>query len=119
MTKLIGLYEDQQKAEKTINALIAANLEGIDIQTLENWENWPDSDVDAVPVASSGYGTGGVPAPALLIPSLGLGEEEEQYFKRSLQNGAILIVVDVSDSEAKTTVKTILRENSVRVTTAL
>jgi len=115
MTKLIGLFADQQKAEKAINALSAADLDDVEFETILHWDKEQEKEAEIAPVSSTVFGSSGYPVAVGRVPSWNLGSEEEQYFKRTVQNGGVLIVADVDDADQVPQVKHILQENSEKV----
>jgi hypothetical protein len=118
MTTLIGLFEDQQKAEKAIRALSAAQLKDVEFETIETWDEGYDTKVEAMPALNSGYGPGGIPVSAAPAPSWSLDDQEADYFRRNVQNGGVLIVVEVGHEAQVPQVNHILQENSVKMATS-
>lgn len=115
MTKLVGLFKEQEKAEKAINALSAADLDGVDFETIMQWNAEEKKQVEVAPVLNTGYGPSGIPVAATLLPSWNLDAEEEEYFKRTVQHGGVLVVVDADDEDHVSAVKRILEENAEKV----
>jgi hypothetical protein len=56
-----------------------------------------------------------VPVAGNLFSSWSLDTEEEEYFRRNVQNGGVLVVVDVDDDDNLPHVRTILEETSEKV----
>ncbi len=119
MTTLIGLFEDQQKAEEAINALAAAKLKDIEFETIDSWDEGYGTRIEAMPAPNSGYGPGGaIPVSAGPGLSWNLDDTETDYFRRTVRNGGVLIVVEVDNEDQVPHVNRILQENSVQVATS-
>ena len=114
MTKLIGLFKNQEKAEEAINALSLADLDGVDFETIMQWNVEEEKQVKVAPVLNTGYGPSGIPVAATLLSSWNLDDEEAEYFKRTVQHGGVLVVVDV-DNDKASQVSHILEENAEKV----
>lgn len=117
MTTLIGLFEDQKKAEKAINALSAADLADVEFETILQWDEESAKELQVAP-AFAGSGSSGAAVAVSRVPSWNLEDEEEQFFKRTVQRGGVLIVVDVDDEDQVPQVNQILKENSEKVATS-
>lgn len=117
MTTLIGLFEDQKKAEKAINALSAADLDDVEFETILRWDEEQEKEILVAP-AFAGYGSSGAAIAVSRVPSWNLDDDEEQFFKRTVQRGGVLIVVDVDDEDQVPQVNRILHENSETVATS-
>jgi hypothetical protein len=115
MTKLVGLFKDQEKAEDAINALSAADLDDVEFKTIMQWDAEQEKQVKVAPVLNTGYGPSGIPVAATLASSWNLDDEEAEYFKRTVQHGGVLIVVDVDDEDRVSQVSHILEENAEKV----
>jgi hypothetical protein len=118
MTTLIGLFKDQQKAEEAVNARAAAELENVEFETILHWDQEQEQEVEIAPALHTGYGSSGYPVAMGYVPSWNLADDEEQYFKRAVQQGGVLIVVDVDDEDQVSQVNRILQENSEKVVTS-
>jgi hypothetical protein len=117
MTKIIGLVSDQTKAEQVINKLTQAHLGDIDIHTIDQWDE--DATTTESPImpaynASSGV-AGGAAFTKSKMPSLDLNEEEEQFFKRGVQKGGVVISVEPADDNDVPNVIRILEQQSDHV----
>lgn len=103
MSHLVALFENQKDAEKAVSELSKADIGENDIRTIEDWyDDEENPKMNAIPAVNPGYGTGavGVAAPFANLPqSLGLTEQENQYFKNAVQNGGTLVVVSVEDDD--------------------
>ena len=80
MTKLIGLFADQKKAEEAVDALSAANLNDIDFETIIRWDEKQETEAVVAPTGFSG-----TPVAVGHLPSWDLDDEEEEFFKRTVQ----------------------------------
>ena len=118
MTMLIGLFKDQQKAEEAVNALSAAKFDDVEFETILHWDQEQEGQVDVAPAIGAGYTSSGYAAAVARVPSWNLDDEEEQYLKRAVQHGGVLIVVDVDDEEQVPQVNHILQEHSEKVATS-
>ena len=117
MTTLIGLFSDQKMAEEAVNALSAADLDDVEFETILQWDEEQEKEIKVAP-AFTGYGSSGAPVAVSRAPSWNLDDEEEQFFRRSVQHGGVLIVVDVDDEDQVPQVNRILQENSEKVATS-
>lgn len=117
MTKLIGLFKDQQKAENAIEQLAAAEMENIEFETISQWEQKRELGAEVVTGLNAGSGASAVPVAARFPASWNLNDEEQLFFKRAVQNGGVLIVVDVNDEDNESRVRSILQETGEKVTT--
>lgn len=117
MTQLIGLVDGQREAGEMMKSLIAAGLDGSDIHIIEEWPDDPGPQVDLRPGPNPDFGVTGTTAAAGpdISRRLELGDEEAQFFKRSVQKGGVLVVVEASDTQAVTLAKRILEAESNRV----
>jgi hypothetical protein len=118
MTTLIGLFKDQQKAEEAVNALSAAKFDDVEFETILHWDQEQEGQVDVAPAIGAGYTSSGYAAAVARVPSWNLDDEEEQYLKRAVQHGGVLIVVDVDDEDQVPQVNRILQEHSEKVATS-
>ncbi|MAT98790.1 MAG: hypothetical protein CL608_16730 [Anaerolineaceae bacterium] len=114
MTTLIGLFKDQKTAEAAVDALTAADLDDVEFETILSWDEEQEKEVKVAP-AFTGYGSSGAPVAMSHVPSWNLDDEEERFFKRTVQHGGVLIVVDVDDEDQVPQVNRILEENSEKV----
>jgi hypothetical protein len=115
MTTLIGLFDDEQKAEEAINALTAADLDDVDFETITHWHNEADTGVRAAPAVNAPSGPAGMAVPVGPVTSWNIEDEEVEYFRRAVQNGGVLITVDVDDDDQVEQVKRILQEYSQKL----
>ncbi len=115
MTKLIGLFADEMKAEEAINALTTAGMDDIEFETISRWAEGNDTAVAAAPTLGTDRGAAVVPVAGNLFSSWSLDSEEEEYFRRNVQNGGVLVVVDVDDDDKLPRVRTILEETGEKV----
>ena len=118
MTTLIGLFKDQQKAEEAVNALSAAKFDDVEFETILHWDQEQEQEVEIAPALPTGYGSSGYPVAMGYVPSWNLADDEEQFFKRTVQRGGVLIVVDVDDEDQVPQVNRILQEHSEKVATS-
>ncbi len=118
MTKVIGLFDGEQKAEEAINALTAADLDDIEFETISHWHHEANVGVRAAPAVNAPSGPAGMGVPVGPISTWNIEDEETEYFRRAVQNGGVLIVVDVDDEEQVSQVKQILHEGSEKVATS-
>jgi hypothetical protein len=118
MTTLIGLFKDQQKAEEAVNALSAAKFDDVEFETILHWDQEQEGQVDVAPAVAVGYTSSGYAVAAGRVANWNLDDEEEQYLKRTVQNGGVLIVVDVVDEDLVPQVNRILQEHSEKVATS-
>ena len=117
MTSVVGLFEDETKAEKAIESLGAAEaLKDVEFKTISRCEQEQKTKVAIVAGLGSGTTLAGVPVAATLAPSWGLDGEETEYFKRTVQRGGVLVVVDVNDDDQVPQVRRILQETGEKVT---
>ena len=117
MTSIVGLFTDEQKAEKAIENLGAAEaLADVEFKTISKWEREAETKVALVAGLGSGTTLAGVPVAATSAPSWGLDDEETEYFKRTVQRGGVLVVVDVNDDDQVPQVRRILQETGEKVT---
>lgn len=116
MTKIIGLISDQTKAEQAINNLTKAHLGDIDIHTIDQWDE--DATTTESPVMPAYNASSGVAGGAAIIkskmPALNLNEEEE-FFKRGVKKGGVIVSVEPADDNDVPNVTRILEQQSVRV----
>ncbi len=115
MTKLIGLFADEMKAEEAINALAAAGMDDVEFETISRRAEANDTAVAAAPTLGADRGAAVVPVVGNLFSSWSLDTEEEEYFRRNVQNGGVLVVVDVDDDDNLPHVRTILEETGEKV----
>lgn len=116
MTQLIGLFADEMKAEEAINALAAAGMDDVEFETISRWaEANNDAAVAAAPTLGADRGAAVVPVVGNLFSSWSLDTEEEEYFRRNVQNGGVLVVVDVDDDDNLPHVRSILEETGEKV----
>ena len=115
MTKLIGLFADEMKAEEAINALAAAGMDDVEFETISRRAEANDTAVAAAPTLGADRGAAVVPVAGNLFSSWSLNTEEEEYFRRNVQNGGVLVVVDVDDDDNLPHVRTILEETGEKV----
>lgn len=115
MTKLIGLFADEMKAEEAINALTTAGMDDIEFETISSAAEGNGTAVAAAPTLGADRGAAMVPVAGNLFSSWSLDTEEEEYFRRNVQNGGVLVVVDVDDDDNLPHVRTILEETSEKV----
>ena len=116
MTKIIGLFSDQMKAEQVVNTLTQAHLGDIDIHIVDEWNEETDIQPPITPAYSTGSGMHGFPVlPRVGMPSLGLGDEEEQFFKRGVQGGGVVVSVKLTNDDDIHQVERILEQQSDRV----
>lgn len=117
MTKVIGLVSDQEKAEQVVNDLTKSRLGEMDIHTIDRWDENATIPSQAAPAYDASSGAAGIPALMKLgIPSFEFNsDEEEQYFKRGVQDGGILITVEPDDDDDVSHILRILKQESDRV----
>ncbi len=115
MTKLIGLFADEMKAEEAINALAAAGMDDVEFETISRRAEANDTAVAATPTLGADRGAAVVPVVGNLFSSWSLDTEVEEYFRRNVQNGGVLVVVDVVDDDNLPHVRTILEETGEKV----
>ncbi|MCC6605019.1 MAG: hypothetical protein IT327_17560 [Anaerolineae bacterium] len=115
MTKLIGLFADEMKAEEAINALTTAGMDDIEFETISRAAEASDTAVAAAPTLGADRGAAVVPVAGNLFSSWSLDTEEAEYFRRNVQNGGVLVVVDVDDDDNLPRVRTILEESGEKV----
>jgi hypothetical protein len=115
MTKLIGLFADEMKAEEAINALATAGMDDVEFETISRAAEASDTAVAAAPTLGADRGAAVVPVASNLFSSWSLDTEEEEYFRRNVQNGGVLVVVDVDDDDNLPHVRTILEETGEKV----
>jgi hypothetical protein len=86
MTQIVGLFSTHNEADRAVEALSATRIENKNIHTL-------------------------VAAPGIDISAaLDLEEEKTSYFKRSVQNGGVLVLVDLADDAHITRAMHVLAE---------
>lgn len=127
MTKAIALFENQQKATAAVDVLAASELETADINVYESMPEDKGSDTiagtpmmgwrPAPSTAAQPAGVGMVPVDPL--EELSLSEEEEQYVRRNVEGGGVLIIVDVEDDEDAGRAESILEEQDGRIVKTL
>lgn len=117
MTTLIGLFKDQKTAEEAVDALTAADLDDVEFETIIRWDEEQEKEIKVAP-AFTGYGSSGSPVAMGRVRSWNLDDEEEQFFKRIVQRGGVLIVVDVDDEDQVPQVNRILQEHGEKVATS-
>jgi nitrogen regulatory protein PII-like uncharacterized protein len=115
MSKVISLFSDQEQAGRAIEALAAAGFEDAEIHEIEGQN--PDLEpqpLAVAPIHQGGYGAV-TPIPfSAFLSDLG-DSEAEQFLKRNLESGGVVIVVEPSDEEASTRIKRILEEEGGQV----
>lgn len=116
MTKLIGLFADEMKAEEAINALTTAGMDDVEFETISRGVDVNDTAVAAAPTLGADRGAAVVPVAGNLFSSWSLDTEEAEYFRRNVQNGGVLVVVDVEDDDKLPRVRSILEETGEKVT---
>lgn len=114
MTTVIGLFADEMKAEEAINALSTADMDDIEFETISRWAEGADT-AAAAPTLGSDRGAAVVPVVGNMFSSWSLDTEEEEYFRRNVQNGGVLVVVDVDDDDKLPRVRSILEETGEKV----
>lgn len=115
MPTLVGLFADQKKAEETVNLLSAAEIDDLEFETVESWEEEQQVVVGVVPTHLSGSGTAAVPALTNISPSWDLSDEEVEFFKRAVRKGGVLIAVSVPDEDQLPQISHILQQHSQKV----
>lgn len=111
MTKLYGLFTNQKEAEQAVDTMAEAKLDNSAIRTIEEWNA---DDAPAV-IPSVQAGTGGIIDGATLLPDSSMDNDAKQFFKRSLERGGILVIVDPEDHTAFVRAKRILEEQGGQV----
>jgi hypothetical protein len=111
MQQTVGLFSDQKKAEKAVAALATANLGESTIRTIEEWSDELDVEFNVAAAPNPDAGMVGLAAPSspATLP-LRLNDEQVQFFRRSLMNGGVLVVVEVADDAYYSRAKRILKD---------
>lgn len=118
MTYLVGLMGNQKEAEKAISALAKIHKDDIEIHTVEEWPEGQAPQLKLMPSFASGYEPTATMAPFTAVSPLSeLSAEETDFFKRSVRNDGVLVVVNVADEERLPKVKRVLQEHSVQMIT--
>lgn len=115
MKKVISLFSDQEEAGSAIEALGAAGFEDAAIQEIEGQS--PDLEpqpLAVAPVHHSGYGAA-TPIPFSSFLSDLDNSESEQFLKRSLERGGVVVIVEPPDEEADAQIRRILLEEGGQV----
>lgn len=117
MTQLIGLFAGQREADEAMKSLITAGIDGSDIRILEEWPGEPLSQMDVLPGPTPDIGVAGTAPTLATEPShrLELDGEAAQFFKRSVEKGGVLVVVETGDKGKVTQAKHILEAQSGQV----
>lgn len=115
MKKVISLFGDQEEAGSAIEALAAAGFEDADIHEMEGRS--PDLEPEPLavaPIHQGGYGSvTPIPLPSFLSD---LGDTEaEEFLKRNLEGGGVVVVVDPADGEQTDQIRHILREQGGQI----
>lgn len=115
MTKLVGLFSNQEEAEQAVNALAEAKLDNSAIHTMESW-NVNDAPALIPSVHAGSGGTSGTATPsATFLPDFSMDNDTKQFFQRSLEKGGVLVTVDPEDDTAFAQAKRILEEQGGQV----
>lgn len=120
MTKVIALFENQEEATTAVDALTEAGLESADISVYESTPQEKKSDTVA-PSPTRAWAwqprpsTASQPASTNMTPTdpvedLDLGEEEEEFLRRNVDGGGVLVVVDCEDDETADRAESVLEE---------
>ncbi len=109
MQQIVGLFSDQKKAEKAVDALATASLSESDIRTIDEWSDELDTEFDVAVAPNPDAGMIGMASPA--TPPLKLSNEQAQFFKRSLMNGGVLVIVEVAGDATSSRAKAILEDH--------
>ena len=116
MTYLVGLMNNQKEAEKAISALAEIQKEDIEIHTVQDWPEGQAPQFKLMPSFGSGYEPTATIAPFTAVSPLSeLSAEETDFFKRSVRNDGVLVVVNVADEEWLPKAKRVLQEHSVKM----
>ncbi len=112
MQQIVGLFSDQKKAEKAVDALATASLSESDIRTIDEWSDELDTEFDVAVAPNPDAGMIGMASPASpATPPLKLSNEQAQFFKRSLMNGGVLVIVEVAGDATSSRAKAILEDH--------
>ncbi len=117
MTTLIGLFKNEQDAETAVQSLAAANLDGIEFRMITDWEQDREPEVPVVMVPSFGVNPNGISVAPIIPDPVEASSEETRFFKRTVQDGGVMLIVEEVDDEQVPQVKNILQEAGEKVTT--
>lgn len=116
MAQVASLFSDPVQAEQAVNALVEAALGHTDIQVVDHLSEEPPQP-QALPAANTtGGGTPGIGLPVTAVPfALDMSDQEMEFFLRGVQQGGVLVIVDLPDGNATTQAQAILQEFGGRV----
>lgn len=99
MSKLYGLFQDQEEAGAAIEALIAAGFEDANLHEIEDENiNLETEMVPVAPIHQGGYGSPtALPTPSFMSDID--DSEARDFIHRSLRNGAALIVFEPDEED--------------------
>lgn len=120
MKQIIGLFSNQKGAGEAVRALENADLGESKIRTVNEWEEDMGRRLDVMPVSHPTSGLSGVVGPKEGVDTAAeLGDEGAEFFKRSVERGGVLVLVDLSDEAYKNRTESILeKQNAVAVSAA-
>ncbi|MFZ0545584.1 MAG: hypothetical protein WAM60_09100 [Candidatus Promineifilaceae bacterium] len=114
MNKLYSLFEDQEEAGKAVEVLAAAGFEDAEIHEIEDRSELQPEPIVVAPIHRGGYGAA-TPIPfGAFVSEIGNSEVEE-FLKRNLKSGGVVVVVGLSDKETRDRVKRLLEEQGGQV----
>jgi len=116
MTHIIGLFSDQVQAEAAVDALVKANLDGVDIRTIDQGNGTAVEGAVVAPAVAPAYGVPGAAVPVVAVPAPeGIPADEWQFFQRNIQQGGVLVVVEATGEETIAQVQHILQAHGGRL----
>lgn len=112
MKKVISLFSSQAEAEEAIDALNKKSWDELETNVVESTED--DVVVTPAPAATTAGNLQGVPTAMPFdldsAPGLDLNMEEAEFFRRGLKKGGVLVIANVDESHAETTIQ-LMQEN--------
>lgn len=115
MSKLYGLFSNQEEAEQAVSALATARLDDTAIHTTGSW----NADAGPVVIPSIHAGSGEAAGTAIplttFLPGFSMDTDAKQFFQRSLERGGVLVTVNPEDDTAFAQAKRILKEQGAQV----
>lgn len=116
MTRVVSLVSDHQKAEKVINNLTEADLDEIDIRTIDEWGDEAGAKSVVTPAYNADSGAAGLAPPMKFgAASLGLDEEETRFFRQGVRAGGVIVSVEPANKNDLSDLVQIMQQQSDRI----
>ena len=109
MNRIVALFSDQKEAQEAVTALAKSSLDEPRIHLIEDLQE-PDAEVRLLPTQVTSSGLAGASIVEREPVSLAELDDEEGFLRRSVQSGAVVTVIDLSDNSEVPLAKKLLEK---------